>query len=92
MTGFEVLKSLLIIFHLEVLTAIMQPRLDADNVTKGKIKNCSRKLKCQIKALWRSLYFVQSDVDCQVSSSKTKIFYRLIRSICVLKYDKFFEK
>jgi hypothetical protein len=77
MTGFEVLKSLLrssTIFHLEVLTAIMQPRLDADNVTKGRIKNCSRKLKCQIKALWRSLYFVQSDVDCQVSSSKKKYF------------------
>jgi hypothetical protein len=76
MTGFEVLKSLLrssTIFHLEVLTAIMQPRLDADNVTKGRIKNCSRKLKCQIKALWRSLYFVQSDVDCQVSSSKKNI-------------------
>ena len=80
MTGFEVLKSLLrssTIFHLEVLTAIMQPRLDADNVTKGRIKNCSRKLKCQIKALWRSLYFVQSDVDCQVSSSKKKYFIDL---------------
>ena len=76
----DVLKGLLKvlpnIFHLEVLTAaIMQRRLDvADNVTKVRIKNCSRKLKCQIKGRRRLLYFVQTDEDCLVSSSKNKLY------------------